>query len=84
MSIIGNVIDTSLEQTAKTLDLIPVFTPYLPTNEKEEIEIISVAKSAGVISTESGVKKNPLVSDPEAELERIKSEGVESLSASMA
>ena len=83
MSIIGNVIDTGLGQTVKTLDLVPVFVPYLPTNEKEEVDIISVAKTAGVMSVETGVRRNPLVSDVDAELALIKADGVQSVASSV-
>lgn len=83
MSIIGNVIDTGLGQTIKTLDLVPVFVPYLPTNEKEEVDIISVAKTAGVMSVETGVRRNPLVSDVDAELALIKADGEQSVASSV-
>lgn len=83
IAMIGNVIETSMQGTALNLDLVPVFTPYLPTNEKEDIDTISVAKTAGVISVESAIRKNPLVSDPDAELERLKAENTQSIASSV-
>ncbi len=80
MAMIGNVIETSLSAMAMTLDLVPVFTPYLPTNEKEEIENISTAVTAKIMSKETGISANPLVSDPAAEVDRVKAEDAESIS----
>jgi len=79
IAMIANVIETSLAQAAIKLDLVPVFTPYLPVNEKEEVDIISVAKTAGVMSTETGVRRNPLVSNVDAELLLIKKDAIESI-----
>jgi SPP1 family phage portal protein len=83
MSIIGNVIETTLSETAINLDLVPVFTPYLPINEKEEIENLATAISAEIISKETAVNNNPLVSDPKAEIEKIKSDKSESIASSV-
>ena len=83
IAMISNVIETSLAKAAINFDLVPVFTPYLPVNEKEEIDNISVAVTAGVMSVETGVRRNPLVSDPDAELVLIKAESVESLASSV-
>jgi SPP1 family phage portal protein len=82
MAIIGNVIDTSLGGVANNLNINPVFTPYLPINEKEEIENLSTAVTSGIISKETAVENNPLVSDPESEKERIKSDQTEAISGS--
>ena len=82
IAMIANVIETSLAQAAIKLDLVPVFTPYLPVNEKEEVDIISVAKTGGFMATETAIRRNPLVSNPDAELELIKADSVQSISGS--
>ncbi len=82
IAIVGKVIDLSLGTEAKNITIEPRFTPYLPLDEKLEIDTISVAKTAGVMSMETGVRMNPLVSDPEAEIQRIKDESAQSLGTS--
>lgn len=72
MAVIGKIIDTSLDQASKTLRLKPVITPYLPQNTTEIIDNLSVSRTAGIISTETAVEKNPLVTDSDTEMERIK------------
>jgi SPP1 family phage portal protein len=70
-AVIGAVIDTRLAGEAKTLQLKPVITPYLPSNDTEMIDNLSVAKTSGIISKETAVEINPLVEDAETELQRI-------------
>jgi len=76
---IGLVIDTSLSNEAKVVQLKPVLTPYLPQNTTEMIENLTVAKSGGIISTETAIEQNPMIEDKEAELERIKNDKTEEL-----
>jgi SPP1 family phage portal protein len=76
---IGALIDTSLANEAKTVQLIPVITPYLPKNTKEDIENLTIAKTGGIISTETAIEKNPLVDDNEIEMERMKSDATQEL-----
>lgn len=71
---IGALIDTSLANEAKVVQLKPVITPYMPKNVTELIENLSVAKASGIISTETSVEINPYVSDSEIELERMKND----------
>ena len=82
IAIVGKVIDLSLGAEAKNITIEPRFTPYLPLDEKLEVDTISVAKTAWVMSMETGVRMNPLVSDPEAEIQRIKDENTQSLGSS--
>ena len=79
MSMIGNVIDTGLSKAVLSLELEPVFTPYLPVNEKEDIDTLTTAVTGGVLSKTTAVALNPLVSDPEAELELISADSQENL-----
>ena len=64
-NLICNGIATSLkvdtgavpENIANTIKIEPVFTPYLPKNEKEEIEMICTAVSAGIASRKEGIER---------------------------
>jgi SPP1 family phage portal protein len=69
---IGALIDTSLANEAKTVQMKPVITPYLPMNTTEVVDNLTVAKNGGIMSTESAIEKNPLVEDSEVEMERMK------------
>jgi len=71
---IGVLIDTSLAKEAATITLKPVIVPYLPQNVTELIDNLSVAKTAGIISTETAVEQNPLVPDSESEMTRIETD----------
>lgn len=71
---VGKVLDVSFEEAAKSVMIKPVFTPYLPQNFKEEIEILTMAVTGGVMSKETAIEKNPLVADVVVELERVKNE----------
>lgn len=77
---IGMVIDTSLSNEAKTLQLKPVMTPFLPQNVTEMIDNLSVAVTGGIMSKESAVEQNPLVEDSETEIERLKNDATTELS----
>ncbi len=76
---IGMVIDATLSEVAKTVQVKPVMTPYLPENETEMIENLSVSKTGGIISTETAIELNPLVADSDVEMERIKNDKTEEL-----
>lgn len=71
---IGAVIDTSLSAESKSVQLKPVITPYLPQNDTEIIENLTVARTGGIISTESAVEQSPLTENSEVELERLKND----------
>lgn len=76
---IGLVIDTSLAAEAKSLQLKPVITPYLPQNTTETIENLSVAKTGGIMSIETAVEQNPLVEDSETEMDRLRTDATNDL-----
>jgi SPP1 family phage portal protein len=71
---IGAVIDTSLAAEAKAVQLVPKITPFLPQNVTEEIENLTVAKTGGIISTETAIEQNPLITDSETEIERMQND----------
>lgn len=68
------------ERIIDEMDVEPVFSPYLPKNEMEEIQIIN-ASTGGVatMSQEEGVKQNPRVKNPDEVLDQIKSEQQEAM-----
>jgi SPP1 family phage portal protein len=68
-----SVVDTSYKAALK-LDIKPRFNSFLPQNIAELVDVLVKAESGGIISQETAVKMNPLVGDPDAELERIKAE----------
>jgi SPP1 family phage portal protein len=53
------------------IQIAPQFTFFLPTNDKELVDMISEAFAGGFISRKTAVARNPLVTDPEAELQQI-------------
>jgi SPP1 family phage portal protein len=79
-SAIASVIDTSLSNEAKMVQLTPKITPYLPANVTELIENMSVAVSGGFLSKQSAVEQNPLVADMEVEIARLKEDATNALS----
>jgi SPP1 family phage portal protein len=74
-SVLGNVVDASLSAQVLTLEIEPVFTPYMPKNTKEEINILSVATGGKpVMSVKTALENNPLVGDIDEELKRLDEE----------
>jgi SPP1 family phage portal protein len=76
---IGMVIDTKLSKESQTVQLTPVITPYLPANDTESIDNLTVAVTGGIMSKETAMELNPLVEDSEVELERMKSDATSEL-----
>ncbi len=76
---IGALIDTSLENEAKVIQLVPIITPFLPANTTDEIENLTVAVTGGIMSKETAIENNPLVKDSKVELERMRSDATAEL-----
>ena len=83
MAIVTKVIDLSLAPFAKQINIVPNFTPYLPIDDAADINSLSVARAAGIISVQTAVERNPLVSDAEAEIQLIKDEAAVSVASSV-
>ncbi len=66
-------------QKAMVLEITPKFTYFLPKNVPEQLAAISSALTAGIMSKETGIEQNPLLSDPEAEKIRIDDEKAEAI-----
>lgn len=74
-SICGNIINVALSKAVNTLEIEPIFDPYLPRNTKEDIETLSVARgNKAIISNQTAVENNPYVSSVEQELKRMEDE----------
>lgn len=67
-------IGTIDESTKKSLvlNIKPKFNYFLPPNIVEEISNLTSALTAGIISKDTAISLNPLLSDPKAEAEKIK------------
>jgi hypothetical protein len=59
---------------AANMNIKPKFTFFLPSDNVEQITNINNAVAGGILSVETAVGLNPLVSDYDAELQRIKDE----------
>jgi SPP1 family phage portal protein len=76
-AIVGKVIATSLNDEASRIDIAPVFKPYIPEDITEQINTLSIAKTAGIISLKTALEKNPLVNDVDVELTELGNESVQ-------
>ena len=60
---------------ADQLRITPVFTPYIPKNEVEMLQLINLStQSKQTMSQEDGIRLNPLVSNPEITIKEIRKE----------
>lgn len=70
--ICGTIINSSLSKVVDTLQLEPIFSPYLPRNKKEEIETLSIARgNKELISKQTALENNPMVGNIEEEMQRM-------------
>ncbi len=77
---IGALIDTSLANECKTVQLKPIIKPYLPQNVTEMIDNLSVSVTGGILSKQTAAEQNPLVSDSELEIKRLQEDATLELS----
>ncbi|GAO43787.1 phage portal protein [Flavihumibacter petaseus] len=66
-------INVTLEK-GQVLSVKPKFKYFLPEDTETDVDVLVRAKEGGILSQESAVAANPLVSNPEEELERLKKE----------
>jgi SPP1 family phage portal protein len=60
------------QRIADGLHVNPVFTPYIPKNESELLQLINLStQGKETMSQEDGVRLNPLVSNPEVTLKEL-------------
>lgn len=77
ISIIGNVLDTSLYQQCQNLVVEHEFQEPFGEDITEAINNIAKAKDSEMLSTETAIELNPLVKDHLREQERVKQESEE-------
>lgn len=81
-SVLGTVVDTSLSAQVPLLEIEPVFTPYLPKNQKEETDILTTATGKPIMSVKTALEHNSLVGDVDEELKRMNEEAEAEIAAS--
>lgn len=77
LSIIGNVLDVSLHDECEKAEIDHEFQEPLGDDITDTLQNITTSIDAGIMSTETGVSMNPLVKDPQKELEKIQAESEE-------
>lgn len=73
LKISNSVINVSLE-SGRYMPIVPIWTPYMPMNDLEEVEKIAKAVEGGFVSRKTAVAKNPMVDDAVEEMENIEEE----------
>lgn len=81
-STIGNVLNVSTNVEAAMLEIEPVFKPYLPSNDKEDIENLSISVGSGIMSKETAMSMHPYIDNVENELEKVKEDNTQNLNDS--
>lgn len=76
-AIIGNVLDVSLKSQCDTLEVQHVFQEPFGEDIAETLQNITTAVDSGLLSTESGIERNPLVADVALEKKRLADEQAE-------
>ena len=76
-AIIGNVLDVHLHTQCENLKIGHEFQEPFGDDIADDLNNITKAYDAGIISTETAIEMNPLVKDPHREMERIKQEAAE-------
>lgn len=72
---IANCIKATPQRIVDTLNVEPIFAPYIPKNEMEMLQMINLStQSKATMSQEDGVKLNPLVSNPEQTIKQLQEE----------
>lgn len=70
------------ERIIEEAEIEPIFTPYAPKDEFEEIRIINASTgNRPTMSQEEGVKQNPRIKNPKQVLEQLKVEQQQSMLA---
>ena len=73
-----NTKDAGFKAACESLTIEPEITPYTIEDEREKVEVISMAVSAGLASKKTGVNQLAWVEDTEAEYELIQEEATAS------
>lgn len=78
-AIIGNVLDVSLAGECENLQVQHEFQEPFGEDISDDLDDIIKAVDAGILSTETGIERNPLVKDVTRERERIMQEKKEAV-----
>lgn len=71
----GTLINVALEKEVPMMVAEPVFTPYLPRNTREDMEILSIARPGkALLSSQTAAEQNPLVESAPVEMERMQAD----------
>ena len=71
----ASIIDVTRESVVEKIVVEPQFSPYMPKNELEELQMITTSTAGkATMSVEEGVRRNPLVSNPDEVLKQIQAE----------
>lgn len=62
------------ENAAAELYVRPVFTPYVPKNDMETLQMLTQCTTDPIMSQATAVAQNPLVSNPQDEMDALESE----------
>lgn len=77
---IGNVLDVSLSEASKSVRIKPVFTPFMPKNLKELVDMLNQAVFNEILSKQTATEKMEeagFIADAILEQERLKGEMAE-------
>ena len=62
------------QRVADELYVRPLFTPYVPQNDLEALQMLTQCTTQPILSQETAVAKNPLVDNPQDEITRLQTE----------
>ncbi|MBO9660417.1 MAG: phage portal protein [Chitinophagaceae bacterium] len=68
------VMDDTLKDEVESTELTPVVTPYMVDDTETTLNNINLAKSTSILSRNTAVRLNPLVSNAEEEIEMLDKE----------
>lgn len=77
------IMDSSLKK-ALSLKMTPKFSYFMPEDENAIITTLNQAVEGGILSTTTAVGLNPLVQDPDAEMEAIDKENADTQAQALA
>jgi SPP1 family phage portal protein len=81
----GTVLNVALAPVVDILWIEPQFTPFLPKNTMEEIQTLAMARAnKPLLSNETALENNPLVTEVETEMERMKADANDELALTTA
>lgn len=75
MSGYGSIIEATPQSVIDSINIEPIFKPYLPENTIEKLQLINASTGGkATMSQEEGVRQNPLVKNPDTVLQQLQAE----------